>query len=346
VAALANIYKGSTSNASATGISIGATVVTANSFILASVKFESDTSATDNWCPVTPVFTSTSTFDIKMRSYSQNLSIQWVVYEYTSGVTAYHVTGTYPTGATKTISIGATIDQGKSFILGGPKYGAGYFNASKFTYTYFASNTQIGVTTGGDTSGGQTYYYTVVEYDDAVVQSGTFTLTGTSETQTLSPAVDEDTTLIITSQIASSWNEIGQWDLSSSTLLRSRRGSTTSRAGHYFAIEFPDFTVTRGYDNLSSSQTTKTIAVSPAMSDTTKAFAMISPNFAGNGTGECSGSTVRRAFVEMAINSTSQISATRDVTDSEQNDFVWTVFEYTGAASAKAKDFAPFFPAG
>ena len=261
--------------------------------------------------------------------------IEWIIYEFSAGVTVQHIDTTSPSGVTRDFTISA-INLSIAFCIMGIQWGQSFWSSNSSLYWEFTSTTNLRATTGGGTGGsGNGVNGQVIEYSGATVQSADFTVSNLTDTFSIT-AVDQTKALTITSQHISGAAEASQWDFSNDTTLRSRRGDSSSRDGHYFVVEFPEFEVQRGYENIGSGASNKNISIS-AVSDLTQSFTTWI-NHGGATPGDGANNDPEQFMIRSKFNSTTEINIAR-YQGGNDYDVAWNVFEFVG--SAKTPDLTP-----
>ena len=205
---------------------------------------------------------------------SGDVTIEWSVVEFTTGVTVQRGTVT-PGGSTTNVAI-AAVDLTKSFPLVSMRASGVIYEGEDWVRARLTSNTNLELATDG--TFGNVIDWQVIEYNDADVQSGSVSFgTGTSSQSATIAAVDPAKSWLIYNYRSTdgTTTNIGQklvrgrvTNATTLTFDRSATGQTIDL--EYFVVEFSDATTVQSASAaLSASATTRnvaTTAVDPARS--------------------------------------------------------------------------------
>jgi len=317
---LVNIYKGTITSANS-DVSI-TSVNASKSVVFISCRQDENTNATDHWQHCTPHLVSDTILRIQKAGGGQTIDCEYIILEFSSGVDVQWIKTAGAASTNKDFTI-STVNLAQSWVLAGIAWGQSSWGTTNSDYWKFTSTTNVRAVTGGTSTNDAIIQ--VVDWDGAIVQSADITLAGTSDTDTIT-AVDQTKALIIASQQAGGADQVGQWDFSNNTTVRSTRTATNSRDAHYFVIELDEIQVQRGSDGISG--TSGNIAIT-AVSDTSQSFAFWM-NYGGMSIADNGAASLQAFAVRLKFNSTTEINAARYSSSGGDADFAWMVFEFVG----------------
>jgi hypothetical protein len=271
----------------------------------------------------------------------QDVTIQWQVMEYTSGVTVQRGAATTWTANTdKDVTITA-VDTTKSFLIlnvtGSWNYGV---DGSSLITAALTSTTNLRLRQYRTNAlSSMICYWQVVQYDDCTVAFYEKTATGTSDTISITSVNTAKSMLIVTygTEDDFSYSEDMHWItyFSNATTIQLTR-KTDDAVNNYFkmyVVTFTDSTVvTRGTIAFGTGDTSKTAAIS--VSDTSKTFI--------NGTGSTygtnaltTGSTgaIPSILISVALTNSTTITGARYQTDTLAVTFYFEIIEYISSIS-------------
>ena len=243
---LDNIQDGTTvlSNGSSSTTATISAVDTTKSFLTYSIR-GSDSDPQDIW--VTGVLTNSTTITFAREGTQGNVTIEWAVTEFSSGVTVQR--GVATMSATPTDVTITGVDLSTSFPLINHRAGGTVFGENDFVSAQLTSSTNLRLATAVSTFS-NVVPWQVVTYDDATVQSGTvaFGTTESSDTATIT-AVDTSKSWLaytVTSTDGTA-TDIGQKMIrgrltNSTTLTFDRYNTGQAMEVTWYLVEFTDST--------------------------------------------------------------------------------------------------------
>ena len=227
---------------------------------------------------------TTVTFDRAGAASGQGICVvSWFVIEYTSGVTVQRgtVDGINATTHNVTLEKAVTLSQSWPIVSeqGQTTYSYGWADTVQAEIT---DTTNLALTVSGDASSHE-FAWQVIDYTGASVQKSTKDLANTDNVQTSTiTSVTMAQTFLQGSYYQGTVDEIysGQWwsaYLSADDTITYTCYENQGKDNHaiVYVISSPEFGVTRYQTSLTSSQTSNTQTVNPAISDTNKAFLKI-----------------------------------------------------------------------
>lgn len=247
------LTSGSTSVVITAGVSSGFddAVVRAATFILFSVRADSDVPYEARLAGVQALIAAdgeTVTFSRNLGS-STNLTIEWALYSFASGVSVQHVELASSGAGSGNLTISA-VDLGTTFIIpAGVTTSSGPYDRF-FTRMRLTSTTNL-AWSRVDSVGNITFVAQVVTYDDCEVQQIDFDLTGTTSATadaTISSVAAAETALFGTMQTSESGGTPanGDWCMTlpgATTLRLTREGTGSINIGAtVFVVRFTDGT--------------------------------------------------------------------------------------------------------
>ena len=228
---------------------------------------------------------TTVTFDRDSAASGQGTCVvSWFVIEYTSGVTVQRgtVAGINATTHNVTLPTAVTLAQSWPIVTMQGFAGSSEIKQRHTIRAEITTTTNLALTNAANASSCK-FAWQVIDYTGASVQKITKALanTGTSQTSTITSVTMAQTFLQGSYYQATSWTIYpGQWwtaylsDASTITYTCYENQGKDNNAITY-VISSSDFGVTRYQTSLTSSQTSNTQSVSPAISDTAKTFLKI-----------------------------------------------------------------------
>ncbi len=206
------------------------------------------------------------------------LSVQWYVAEFRSGVGVQRGTLQLPTGSkTATVPI-AAVDLSKSFPLVTLRAPGSNIDGNDFVRASFADSTHLEFEWAGGTVDPSFVEWQVVEYIDATVASGDFTMNANQPSITVNPSLSGNEWLVYSYTTGDSAIAMGrhmvQGTLEGNRIVFKRDVTGVEVIGTWFVIRFEDATtVQHGNETLAGSGSIANIPLSPIIQANTIAVA-------------------------------------------------------------------------
>ncbi len=237
------------SNGSSSTTATISAVDTTKAFLTYSIR-GSDTDPQDLW--VTGVLTNSTTITFAREGTQGDVTIEWAVTEFSSGVTVQR--GVAAMSATPTNVAITSVDLTKSFPLINHRAGGTVFGENDFVSAQLTSSTNLRLATATSTFS-NVVPWQVVTYDEAAVQTGTVSFGTGDVIRTAAPSAFDATkgwlTYTVTTDDGTATN-IGQKLVrgritDSTTLTFDRSSSGQAMTVRWYLVEFTDSTeVQRG----------------------------------------------------------------------------------------------------
>ncbi|MBI4719436.1 MAG: hypothetical protein HY763_16695 [Planctomycetes bacterium] len=261
-----------------------------------------------------------------------DLTIQWYVAEFACGV--YVQRGLANTADTTNVTIN-TVDTAKSFVLtSGSESGTGTtYNNDDFFRARLTSSTNLEVSGLGSPTNEASWQ--VVEYDDASVQRGTGSLTGTSTSTTASiTAVDLAKSIVLLSwktDISGTGANFLRAYFSSTTQLTIDRAVDTGGTIDFAweVVQFTDRTsVQYGLLAFDSTQTSRTATLTAVNLNTSVPLLSTAGGTWGGKHAYSADDQIGPGMFTTALTDSTTLTATRQLTGSAAADIAWFVVSF------------------